>query len=112
MTDRWDIRAGTVLLCDADGTLFPSEEPAYAASAGVTNRLLAGEQLGISPEQGIAVEDTVNGALSAVAAGYRTAGLVAFVPAPQRASRTAALRDAGVTTVVRSWADVADLLLT
>jgi HAD superfamily hydrolase (TIGR01509 family) len=30
-----------VLLCDADGTLFPSEEPAFEASAAVTNRLLA-----------------------------------------------------------------------
>ena len=34
-----------VLLCDADGTLFPSEEPAFEASAGVTNRLLA--ELGV-----------------------------------------------------------------
>src|SRR5829696_7060706 len=30
-----------VLLCDADGNLFPSEEPAFAASAEVTNRMLA-----------------------------------------------------------------------
>ena len=30
-----------VLLCDADGCLFPSEEPAFVASAEVTNRLLA-----------------------------------------------------------------------
>jgi beta-phosphoglucomutase-like phosphatase (HAD superfamily) len=30
-----------VLLCDADGCLFPSEEPAFDASAGVTNRFLA-----------------------------------------------------------------------
>jgi beta-phosphoglucomutase-like phosphatase (HAD superfamily) len=30
-----------VLLCDADGNLFPSEEPAFVASAEVTNRLLA-----------------------------------------------------------------------
>jgi HAD superfamily hydrolase (TIGR01509 family) len=30
-----------VLLCDADGNLFPSEEPAFDASAGVTNRFLA-----------------------------------------------------------------------
>jgi len=30
-----------VLLCDADGNLFPSEEPAFFASAEVTNRLLA-----------------------------------------------------------------------
>jgi beta-phosphoglucomutase-like phosphatase (HAD superfamily) len=33
------------LLCDADGNLFPSEGPAFAASAVVTNRLL--ESLGI-----------------------------------------------------------------
>jgi beta-phosphoglucomutase-like phosphatase (HAD superfamily) len=35
-----------VLLCDADGCLFPSEEPAFVASAEVTNRLLA--ELGIA----------------------------------------------------------------
>jgi HAD superfamily hydrolase (TIGR01509 family) len=29
-----------VLLCDADGNLFPSEEPAFVASTEVTNRLL------------------------------------------------------------------------
>ncbi len=29
------------LLCDADGNLFPSEEPAFVASAEVTNRFLA-----------------------------------------------------------------------
>lgn len=33
--------AVTVVLCDADGCLFPSEEPAFAASVHVTNRLLA-----------------------------------------------------------------------
>jgi len=30
-----------VLLCDADGNLFPTEEPAFDASTEVTNRLLA-----------------------------------------------------------------------
>ena len=34
-----------MLLCDADGCLFPSEEPAFVASTEVTNRLLA--ELGI-----------------------------------------------------------------
>lgn len=34
-----------VLLCDADGCLFPSETPAFDASTDVTNRLLA--ELGI-----------------------------------------------------------------
>ena len=41
-----DLGAVEVLLCDADGNLFPSEEPAFDASAGVTNRLL--ERLGVA----------------------------------------------------------------
>jgi HAD superfamily hydrolase (TIGR01509 family) len=36
-----DLRAIEAILCDADGCLFPSEEPAFAASAVVTNELLA-----------------------------------------------------------------------
>lgn len=42
-----------VLLCDADGNLFPSEEPAYEASADVTNALLSelGADVAYTPEQ-------------------------------------------------------------
>lgn len=36
-----DPSAVTTLLCDADGTLFPSEDPAFEASVTVTNRFLA-----------------------------------------------------------------------
>lgn len=36
-----DLAALEMLLCDADGNLFPSEEPAFVASTAVTNRLLA-----------------------------------------------------------------------
>ena len=36
-----DVGAVKVLLCDADGNLFASEEPAFVASTVVTNRLLA-----------------------------------------------------------------------
>jgi beta-phosphoglucomutase-like phosphatase (HAD superfamily) len=36
-----DVDAVEVLLCDADGNLFGSEEPAFEASTGITNRLLA-----------------------------------------------------------------------
>jgi hypothetical protein len=38
-----DLRAlgTTVLLCDAGGNLFPAEEPAFVASAGVTKAFLA-----------------------------------------------------------------------
>jgi HAD superfamily hydrolase (TIGR01509 family) len=35
-----DLAEIRVLLCDADGNLFPSEEPAFVASAAVTNRFL------------------------------------------------------------------------
>jgi HAD superfamily hydrolase (TIGR01509 family) len=43
ITRCFDLELGPVraLLCDADGNLFPSEEPAFAASAKVTNRLMA-----------------------------------------------------------------------
>jgi HAD superfamily hydrolase (TIGR01509 family) len=40
-----DVDAVEVLLCDADGNLFGSEEPAFEASTGITNRLLV--ELGI-----------------------------------------------------------------
>jgi beta-phosphoglucomutase-like phosphatase (HAD superfamily) len=36
-----DVRAIEVILCDADGCLFPSEEPAFATSVRVTNELMA-----------------------------------------------------------------------
>lgn len=36
------------LLCDADGNLFPSEEPAFVASADVTNRYLAAHGIDLS----------------------------------------------------------------
>src|SRR5947209_3010844 len=36
-----DLGGVVALLCDADGNLFPSEEPAFVASAAVTNRFLA-----------------------------------------------------------------------
>ena len=43
--DQQVFDAVRVVLCDADGNLFPSEEPAFVASAAVTNRLLA--ELGV-----------------------------------------------------------------
>jgi HAD superfamily hydrolase (TIGR01509 family) len=179
------------LLCDADGNLFPSEEPAFAASADDTNAFLtdlgvarryapeelrlattgmtsrrtaaalaavsssalarlhgcfaatglaelvppnrifsaedslpiptskpdpavylhACERLGIPTTAGLAVEDAVPGARSAIAAGCPTVGNIAFVPAPERAERVAALREVGVLAVVDSWAELADMLL-
>jgi beta-phosphoglucomutase-like phosphatase (HAD superfamily) len=67
-------------------------------------------QLGITPEEGLAVEDSVPGALSAVRAGCPTVGNLRFVPPAERAERAARLREAGVLTVVSSWAELTDLL--
>jgi beta-phosphoglucomutase-like phosphatase (HAD superfamily) len=73
--------------------------------------LHACERLGIAPEAGLAVEDSVPGALSAVRAGCPTVGNLLFVPEAERAERAAALTDAGVLVVVDSWGQLADLLL-
>ncbi|WP_242472769.1 HAD family phosphatase [Blastococcus sp. TML/M2B] len=68
-------------------------------------------QLGIAPEQGLAVEDAVAGVRSAVAAGCPVVGNLLFVLPEERAEREAALLAAGALTVVSSWAELADLLL-
>ncbi|MFQ1000960.1 HAD family hydrolase [Modestobacter sp. SSW1-42] len=68
-------------------------------------------QLGISPAEGLAVEDSVSGATSAVRAGCPTIGLVTFVPEGERRARSAALADAGAVAVVDSWAEL-DRLVT
>ncbi|MGY1823941.1 HAD family hydrolase [Geodermatophilus sp. SYSU D00079] len=73
--------------------------------------LHACEQLGIAPETGLAVEDSVPGALSAVRAGCPTVGNLLFVAEAERAERAAALTDAGVLVLVDSWSQLADLLL-
>src|SRR3954469_25674439 len=39
--DQDTLEQTKVLLCDADGNLFPSEEPAFVASTDVTNRFMA-----------------------------------------------------------------------
>jgi len=67
-------------------------------------------QLGIEPDQGLAVEDSVAGATSAVRAGCPTVGNLTFVGADERAQRRAALVEAGVLTVVTSWQELADLV--
>jgi HAD superfamily hydrolase (TIGR01509 family) len=70
------------------------------------------EVLGVAPGQALAIEDSVPGATSAVAAGIPTVGNVQFVPADERALRVGELRDAGVLAVVESWAELESLLST
>jgi beta-phosphoglucomutase-like phosphatase (HAD superfamily) len=71
----------------------------------------AGQRLGISPSRALAIEDSVPGAQSAVAAGYRTIGNVQFVPHAERSQRMAALEAVGVVAMISSWSDLCDVLL-
>jgi HAD superfamily hydrolase (TIGR01509 family) len=68
-------------------------------------------ELGIDPAEGLAVEDSVVGATSALRAGCPTIGNVRCVPQAERAERAADLRAAGVLTVVSSWSELTELLL-
>jgi HAD superfamily hydrolase (TIGR01509 family) len=63
----------------------------------------AAEQLGVTPQQAIAVEDSVPGTQSAVAAGIPTVGNLMFVAPDGRAERRAALLDAGAALVIERW---------
>jgi beta-phosphoglucomutase-like phosphatase (HAD superfamily) len=66
--------------------------------------------LGLQPGEAVAVEDSIAGATSAVAAGIPTIGNLQFVSAPERGARRQALDEAGVVAVVTSWAEVEQLL--
>lgn len=72
--------------------------------------LLAGEELGISGSQGLAIEDAVPGVQSAVAAGFPVVGNVMFVPAAERATRAELLLEAGAATVIGGWRELEELL--
>jgi len=70
----------------------------------------AGERLGIGPHQGLAVEDSLPGASSAVAAGFPTVGNLQFVAPDERKARAEGLREIGVVTVASSRIEVEALL--
>lgn len=69
----------------------------------------AGRRLGVTAAQGLAIEDSLPGAQSAIGAGYRTVGNLLFVPPAERAARQEALQATGVAAIVSSWRELADL---
>ena len=73
--------------------------------------LYACRTLGVDPAEGLAVEDSLPGARSAVAAGCVTVGNLQFVPPAERAERAAGFREARVAAVVTSWQELADVVL-
>lgn len=87
------------------GVRFSAEDslPAPTSKPDPAIYTFAGEQLGIAADEGLAIEDSVPGATSAVAAGFRTVGNVAFVPPAERDNRVAQLREVGVLAVISSW---------
>lgn len=70
----------------------------------------AGERLGIEGRRGLAIEDSIPGVESAVAAGFPTVGNLMFVPPAERATRTSQLREAGVRAVIDSWCQLDELI--
>lgn len=102
---------GLAALFDADRR-FSAEDslPEPTSKPDPAVYLHAGTTLQVRPTEAVAVEDSVNGALSAVTAGYPTIGILQFVPEADRRNRTAALHDVGVSAVVGSWSDVEGLL--
>jgi beta-phosphoglucomutase-like phosphatase (HAD superfamily) len=70
----------------------------------------AREDLGIGAAEGLAIEDSVPGTTSAVAAGFQTVGNVMFVPPEEQAGRVEQLREAGAAAIMHSWRQLEELL--
>jgi beta-phosphoglucomutase-like phosphatase (HAD superfamily) len=73
--------------------------------------LHSGQVLDVDADQGLAIEDSVAGVTSAVAAGYPTVGNLMFVPTDERLCRRAELIDAGAVAITDSWHALADVLM-
>lgn len=68
------------------------------------------DALGLEPDEAVAIEDSITGATSAVAAGIPTVGNLQFVQPAELAERRRLLVEVGVVAVVTSWAEIVDLL--
>ena len=92
--------------------LFSAEDslPVPTSKPDPAVHLHACRVLGIDPAQAVAVEDSIPGAQSAVAAGIATIGNLQFVQPAEREQRDKELRDTGVFAVVTSWAEVEQLV--
>ncbi|MEV4702974.1 HAD family phosphatase [Actinoplanes sp. NPDC049316] len=91
-----------------------SAEDSLPAPAGKPDPAIyryAAEQVGVPAGRALAVEDSLPGARSAVAAGIVTVGNLTFVPPQDRPERRRRLAEAGVAEVVESWDELAAMLL-
>ncbi|MBV8787972.1 MAG: HAD family hydrolase [Mycobacterium sp.] len=97
--------AETVTFSAEDSLPVPTSKPNPAVY------LHAGQVMKVEPHEGLAVEDSVAGVTSAVAAGYATVGNLMFVLPDERDRRHAELIDAGAVAITDSWRALADVLL-
>lgn len=88
-----------------DSLSVPTSKPSPAVY------LFSGEMLGLGSAQGVAIEDSVPGVLSAVAAGFITIGNLMFVSPKERRRRTIQLVEAGASAVANCWQAIAEHLL-
>jgi beta-phosphoglucomutase-like phosphatase (HAD superfamily) len=64
------------------------------------------QQLGVTAGEALAIEDSLPGARSAVAAGIATVGNLMFVPQNEWAERRHGLTEAGAGEIITSWAEL------
>jgi beta-phosphoglucomutase-like phosphatase (HAD superfamily) len=93
---------------------FSAEDslPAAVSKPDPAVYLYAAGQLGVTPAECVAIEDSVVGVRASVAAGIPTVGIVTFVPDAERAHRVDELYAAGAVLVAHSWNEVAHALTT
>ncbi|OBH60969.1 haloacid dehalogenase [Mycobacterium mantenii] len=98
----------------AEAVTFSAEDslPVPTSKPDPAVYLHAGQALGVAAEQGLAIEDSVAGVGSAVAAGYATVGNLMFVPPDEQDCRRTDLINAGAVAITDSWRALADVLLT
>jgi beta-phosphoglucomutase-like phosphatase (HAD superfamily) len=89
----------------ADSLPYPTSKPDPAVY------LFAGEELATGPDRALAIEDSVAGVQSAVAAGFPTVGNLLYVAEAEREARAEALSSAGAASVVRSWQELEEMLV-
>ena len=66
----------------------------------------AGRQLGVAGPEALAIEDSVSGVRSAVAAGFPVVANLQFVPLAERPQRTADVTAAGALTTITTWSEL------
>jgi beta-phosphoglucomutase-like phosphatase (HAD superfamily) len=95
------------------GLRFSAEDslPIPASKPDPAVYLMTGAVLGIGPSQGLAIEDSRPGVVSAVAAGLVAIGNLMYVPSGERTARSKELVDAGASAITQSWAELAGFLL-